>query len=55
MPRIRTIKPEFWTDFKLANELTRDQRLVYMALISEADDEGRLQAHPGCLPLDPEV
>jgi hypothetical protein len=41
MPRIRTIKPEFWTDEKLSllDPLTR---LVYLGLISLADDYGRL-------------
>lgn len=41
MARIRTIKPEFWQDEKLAplNALTR---LVFIGLISQADDAGRL-------------
>lgn len=41
MPRIRTIKPEFWSDEKLAkcDPLTR---LVFLGLISQADDAGRL-------------
>lgn len=47
MPRIRTIKPEFWSDYRLARDLTRDQRLLYIGLWNEADDAGRLQAHPG--------
>lgn len=46
MPRIRTIKPEFWQDFRLTQQLTRDQRLFYIALWNESDDEGRFQAHP---------
>lgn len=46
MARIRTIKPEFWSDYKLAAELTREQRLFYIALWNEADDEGRFLAHP---------
>jgi hypothetical protein len=39
--RIRTIKPEFWTDEKLSilDPLTR---LVFLGLISMADDAGRL-------------
>jgi hypothetical protein len=39
--RIRTIKPEFWTDEKMAllDPLTR---LVFLGLISNADDHGRL-------------
>lgn len=41
MARIRTIKPEFWGDEKLApmDPLTR---LVFLGLISMADDAGRL-------------
>lgn len=41
MARIRTIKPEFWTDEKLSilEPLTR---LVFLGLISMADDAGRL-------------
>jgi hypothetical protein len=41
MARIRTLKPEFWTDEKLALHppLTR---LVFLGLISQADDAGRL-------------
>lgn len=41
MARIRTIKPEFWSDEKLSilDPLTR---LVYLGLISQADDAGRL-------------
>lgn len=46
MARIRSIKPEYWQDFRLAEELTRDQRLFYIGLWNEADDEGRFMAHP---------
>lgn len=41
MARIRTIKPEFWADEKLA-PLTPLDRLVFLGLISQADDAGRL-------------
>jgi len=41
MPRIRTIKPEFWGDEKLAPMEPLD-RLVFLGLISLADDAGRL-------------
>lgn len=41
MARIRTIKPEFWSDERLCRELTRDQRMFYAGLWNEADDEGR--------------
>jgi hypothetical protein len=46
MARIRTIKPEFWEDYRMARELTRDQRLFYIGLWNESDDEGRFLAHP---------
>jgi hypothetical protein len=39
--RIRTIKPEFWQDEKLA-PLPALTRLVFIGLISQADDAGRL-------------
>lgn len=41
MPRIRSLKPEFWADEKLSllDALTR---LVFLGLISMADDAGRL-------------
>lgn len=41
MPRIRTIKPEYWGDEKLA-ALAPIDRLVFLGLISMADDAGRL-------------
>jgi len=41
MPRIRTIKPEIWQDEKLA-PLQPLTRLVFVGLISMADDAGRL-------------
>lgn len=41
MARIRTIKPEFWADEKLA-PLDPLTRLVFLGLISQADDAGRL-------------
>lgn len=41
MPRIRSIKPEFWQDEKLAPMRPID-RLVFVGLISMADDAGRL-------------
>lgn len=49
MARIRTIKPDFWQDYRLATDLTRDQRLFYIGLWNEADDEGRFRAHPARL------
>ena len=41
MPRIRSIKPDFWSDEKLAG-LDPLDRLVFLGLISMADDAGRL-------------
>lgn len=41
MPRIRTIKPEFWSDEKLA-ECDPITRLVFLGLIGMADDCGRV-------------
>lgn len=41
MARIRTIKPEFWTDEKIV-ELTPWARLLFLGLLNFADDNGRL-------------
>jgi hypothetical protein len=41
MARIRTLKPEFWSDEKLGPLPPKD-RLVFLGLISLADDAGRL-------------
>ena len=43
MPRIRTVKPSFWSDEAVAN-LSRDARLLLLGLISFADDDGRFLA-----------
>lgn len=42
MARIRTIKPEFWTD-DLIGSLARDHRLLFIATWNLADDEGLLR------------
>jgi hypothetical protein len=42
MPRIRSIKPETWTDEKLGR-LSRDSRLLFIATWSAADDYGNLR------------
>lgn len=39
MPRIRTIKPEFATDEKLAS-VSRDARLTFVLLVTQVDDDG---------------
>lgn len=41
MARIRTVKPEFWCDEKLS-PLSAIDRLVFLGLISMADDYGRV-------------
>ena len=43
MARIRTVKPTFWGDDKVA-QLSREARLLFLGLISMADDEGRFLA-----------
>lgn len=45
MARIRTIKPEFWQDEKLG-PLDPLTRLVFLGLVSQADDAGRLLDSP---------
>ena len=45
MARIRTLKPEFWQDEKLS-PLPPIDRLVFLGLISQADDAGRLVDNP---------
>lgn len=45
MPRIRTIKPEFASDEKLAS-VSRDARLTFVLLMTQADDDGLLLARP---------
>lgn len=42
-PRIRTIKPECWQD-EAVGGLTHTERLLWLGLITMADDEGRLRA-----------
>ena len=48
MARIRTIKPSFWGDEKVAR-VSRDERLLCVGLISMADDEGRFLASPAAV------
>lgn len=43
--RIRSIKPEFWKDEKVA-QLPRDVRFLFVGLWYLADDYGRFRAHP---------
>ena len=48
MARKRMIDPGIWEDEAL-NTLPVQARLLFICCISEADDEGRLRAHPGRL------
>jgi hypothetical protein len=48
MARIRTLKPEAWIDEKLG-PLPRDQRLLFVGLITIADDQGRLRDVPASI------
>lgn len=45
MARKRMIDPSFWVDEKLGS-LPPVVRLLFMGLISQADDDGRLNGHP---------
>lgn len=45
MPRIRTIKPEFWSSPDIG-DVSRDARLTFIGLFNMADDTGRLEAVP---------
>lgn len=45
MARIRTIKPDFWSHPKVG-AVSRDARLLFLGLLNEADDEGRMRYHP---------
>jgi DnaD/phage-associated family protein len=45
MPRIRTIKPEFWLDEELGT-VSRDARLLYIGLWNIADDTGVFELKP---------
>lgn len=48
MARKRMIDPSFWVDEKLGM-LDVISRLLFMGLISNADDEGRLVGHPSLI------
>lgn len=57
MARIRTIKPEFWTDEKIVS-LSPTARLLFIGLWNFCDDDGRMEFSPiriklQILPLDP--
>ena len=50
MARIRTVKPEFWTDEKIV-AMTPYARLLFIGLLNFVDDEGRAAYSPGRLKL----
>lgn len=59
MARIRSIKPEVWADQKLAR-LSRDARLLYIALWNFADEQARMVGDPRqvkglCFALDDDL
>jgi hypothetical protein len=47
-PRIRTLKPEVWADEKIGR-LTREARLLFVGLVTMADDAGRFRALPSLI------
>jgi hypothetical protein len=46
--RIRTLKPDAWHD-EAFEGLSRDARLLFVGLITQADDEGRQKGNPALL------
>jgi hypothetical protein len=46
MARIRSIKPEYWADQDLAEQVSRDARLLYIGLWNLADEHCRLRGDP---------
>jgi hypothetical protein len=46
LARIRSVKPEFWEDQELAEQVSRDARLLYIGLWNLADEHGRLRGDP---------
>lgn len=48
MPRIRSIKPEFWTSGQVL-ECSRNARLLFVGMWNFADDEGRIPNLPKSL------
>lgn len=45
MARIRTIKPEFWTDEDIAS-VSEPARLLAIGILNQADDEGFFKSNP---------
>lgn len=49
MARIRSVKPEFWDDRKLARRTSRDARLLYIGLWNFADEHAREPGDPATI------
>lgn len=47
-PRIRSLKPETWEDEKVGS-VSRDARLLFVGLITMADDDGRFRYLPSAI------
>jgi hypothetical protein len=47
-PRIRTLKPEVWQNEKVG-ALNHTERVLFVGLITMADDDGRLRALPSAV------
>ncbi len=48
MPRIRTVKPYIWSD-EAIGRVSRDARLLFVGMVTQADDDGRLVATASAL------
>ncbi len=48
MARIRSLKPSVWTDERFI-DLSRDARLLFIGMVSQADDDGRFVASGAAL------
>lgn len=60
MARMRSLKPEFWSDRKLIRKTSRDARLLYLSLWNMADEWARVQGDVRwikghCLPFDDDL
>ncbi|MFG3439886.1 hypothetical protein ACGF0J_21785 [Nonomuraea sp. NPDC047897] len=60
LARIRSVKPEFWSDRKLARQHSRDARMLYMALWNQADEHGRVLGDArwikgNCMPYEDDI
>lgn len=48
MARIRSLKPQVWQDEKIG-QVSRDARLLFVGLITQADDDGRFLTLPSVI------